>query len=324
MRTIAGDIGGTKVLLQLRELAGGEWHIRLERRYESGNYPTFQSLLQEFCGLISAPVAAACFAVAGPVVGRKATLTNLEWVIDADEVARAFSISHVLLVNDFFAVAAGVPLLLDADLTTIHPAPRDPAFPVAIIGAGTGLGEASVVPTTAGWKVVPGEGGHCDFAPLDETQTRLFTWLQRRFGHVSYERVVSGQGLENIFTFLRDQSPEIEESLDPTDDLPPRIAALAAEGDPIAIQTFEIFIDVFGAEAGNLALKVLARGGVFIAGGIAAKNVPRFTDGRFLRSFQDKGRMRPLMLQIPVFVITNQKVGLMGAAELSAREAATL
>lgn len=324
MKIIAGDVGGTKTLLQLREFAAGSWQTRMERRYESEMYPSFTVLLKEFCALAAGPISAACLAVAGPVVHRKASITNLPWVIDADEIARTFPISRVVVVNDFYAVAAGVPLLSGQDCLLVHRGARDLSFPVAIIGAGTGLGEAVVVPTTAGWRVVPSEGGHTDFAPLDELQTALLAALQQRYGHVSYERILSGQGLVNIFTFLRDATPQREEPLSEEEDLAARIAQLAEAGDPLATRAFEIFIDVYGAEAGNLALKVLARGGVYIAGGIAAKNLARFTDGRFVRSFLAKGRLTELMKQIPVDLITNQKVGLIGAADLAAREAATL
>ena len=287
-------------------------------------YPTFDSLTREFCALTKGPISCACFAVAGPVVGKRASITNLGWGIDAGEIARAFSISRVILVNDFFAVAAGVPLLQDKDFMVIQAAPRDPNFPVAILGAGTGLGEACVVPTGTGWRVVPGEGGHADFAPLDEMQARLLTSLKRRYGHVSYERILSGAGLVNVFNFLRDETSQHQESLHEGEDFAAQVAALADQGDATATRAFEIFIDIYGAEAGNMALKVLARGGVYIAGGIAAKNLKRFTDGRFQRSFLDKGRMRPLLTEIPIFVITNQDVGLIGAADLAAREAATL
>jgi glucokinase len=324
MKIIAGDVGGTKTLLQLREFSGASWQTRLERRYESGMYPAFDALLREFFALINGPVSTACFAVAGPVVGRRASITNLPWVIDADEISRTFSIPRVVLVNDFYAVAAGVPLLSDQDRVSVHAGVRDLSFPVALVGAGTGLGEAVLVPTLSGWQVVSSEGGHCDFAPLDDEQGRLLSALRRRYGHVSYERILSGQGLVNIFSFLRDESPEQEEPLGADEDAAVQIAKMAAAGDALAARTFEIFIDVYGAEAGNLALKVLARGGVYIAGGIAAKNLPRFTDGRFVRSFLAKGRMTELMKRIPVDVIINQNVGLIGAADLAAREAATL
>lgn len=324
MKIIAGDVGGTKTLLVIREFVAGSWQTRLERRYESTMYPSFQTLLKEFCALAGAPLSAACFAVAGPVVHRKASITNLPWVIDADEIIRSFPISRVVLVNDFYAVAAGVPLLSAEDCMSVHGGVRDLSFPVAIIGAGTGLGEAVVVPTASGWRVVPSEGGHTDFAPLDELQTRLLAALQQRYGHVSYERILSGQGLVNVFTFLRDAEPEHAASLSEDEDLAAQIARLAETGHPLATRALDMFIDVYGAEAGNLALKVLARGGVYIAGGVAAKNQARFTDGRFVRSFLAKGRMTDLMKQIPVDLITNQKVGLIGAADLAAREAAVL
>jgi glucokinase len=318
MRIIAGDVGGTKTWLQLREFSEGAWHVRLEERYDSTSYATFDAMLKEFHALVPGPVSTVCFAVAGPVVARIAHVTNLAWTIDADEIARSYSIPRVILVNDFYAVAAGVPLLHDADLVTIHQAERDLTFPVAILGAGTGLGEAVVIPTVSGWRVVPGEGGHADFAPADVTQLRLFEALSREYGHVSYERLLSGQGLVSIFQFLRG------EAFRENGQTPSEVAMLADKGDATAVKAFEIFVDVYGAEAGNMALRVLARGGVYLAGGIAAKNISRFTDGRFFRSFSSKGRLGHLLPHMRVDIITNQQVGLLGAADIAIREASSM
>ena len=318
MRIIAGDVGGTKTWLQLQEFSEGAWHVRLEKRFDSASYGTFDALLKDFYALVSGPVSTVCFAVAGPVVARTAHVTNLSWIIDADELTRSFSIPRIIVVNDFYAVAAGVPLLRDGDLVTIHQAERDLTFPVAILGAGTGLGEASVIPTVSGWRVVPGEGGHADFAPADETQMRLFAALHKEYGHVSYERILSGPGLVSIFQFLRDDAFAEDRQT------PAEVATLADQGDPIAVQAFEIFVDVYGAEAGNMALRVLARGGVYLAGGIAAKNIRRFTDGRFFRSFSAKGRLSHLLPHMRVDIITNEKVGLIGAADIAIREASSV
>lgn len=294
MRLLAGDVGGTKTLLRCIEPDGS---IGRDERYDSGTYASFYDLL---CAFDPGPVDAACFAVAGPVWGGHAGVTNLHWEIEERALAREFSIPRVSLINDFYAVALGVPLLGPDDLLPLHAAPRDRSAPMGILGAGTGLGEAIVM----GRQVLPTEGGHADFAPQDQEQAALFVQLHERYGHVSWERVLSGMGLVNIFTFLGG------EEIDPAE-----IAERADRGDPRAVRAFEIFVDVYGSEAGNMALHVLARGGVYLAGGIAAKNVHRFTDGRFVEAFLRKGRFRELMETIPVDLITNEQVGLIGAVE---------
>ncbi len=289
---LAGDVGGTKTLLRCVDEHGA---VIAESRFESAKYATFDDLLRDFD---AGPFAAACFAVAGPVFQGRAEVTNLGWTMEEEALARTFAIPHVSLINDFYAVALGVPLLGEDDLVPLQRAPRDRNAPIGILGAGTGLGQALLVRG----EVVPTEGGHQDFAPQDEEQTRLFLELHRRYGHVSWERVCSGMGLQNIHTFLGGQALDAAE-----------IAERADAGDPRARHAFEIFIDVYGAEAGNMGLRVLARGGVFLAGGIAAKNQSWFTDGRFLEAFLRKGRFRDVMETMPVDLIVNQEVGLLGA-----------
>ena len=303
MRIIAGDIGGTKTLLRCVEEDGSILH---EGRYDSAGWDTFDELLRAFLRQVDGRADAACLGVAGPVYGGEAEVTNVGWRMSERELERAFPIGRVNLVNDFYAVAAGVPLLEEGDLVPLQAGARDRTQPVAIVGAGTGLGEAIVTWDGSAHHVIPTEGSHADFAPQDEEQARLFLHLLRIHGHVSWERVVSGGGLVNIFTFLGGE-----------DLAPAEIAALAAEGDPRADRAFAIFVDAYGAEAGNLALKCLARGGVYLAGGIAAKNVARFTDGHFVEAFVRKGRFRGLMETIPVDLIVNEEVGLAGAAALA-------
>jgi len=301
MRVLAGDVGGTKTLLRCVFADGS---TALEGRYDSTAYATFDDLLREFLGRTLDAIDAACFAVAGPVFGGRAEITNLGWVMQAEELERTFALRHVSLINDFCAVALGVTLLGESDLLPLQKGQRDRTAPIAVLGAGTGLGEAIVVWHEGGHQVVATEAGHRDFAPQDELQTRLFLHLHQRYGHVSWERVVSGMGLVNIFTFLGGE--EIS---------PAEIAGRAADDDPLAVRAFAIFVDLYGAEAGNMALGVLARGGVFLAGGIAAKNVRWFTDGRFLEAFRRKGRFRDRMETIPVDLIVNEEVGLVGAVE---------
>jgi glucokinase len=314
MRLIAGDIGGTKVLLQLVELtAGGHRAVGPEQRFESAAYATFDALLADFLRGASGTIDAACFAVAGPVFGDRAEVTNLSWKMSASALAEAFSIKRVALINDFFAVALGVPMLAPSDLLSLNAGTRVASAPIAILGAGTGLGQAILVHDGVKYNVVPSEGGHADFAPQDEEQTRLFLALQKKYGHVSWERLLSGMGLVNIDNFLRGIDREYDETI------PIEIASLADSGDDIANRTFEIFVDIYGAEAGNMALRVLARGGVYLAGGIAAKNLRHFTTGRFVESFLRKGRFVDVMRVIPIHVIANANVGLIGAAEAARR-----
>jgi glucokinase len=310
MKLVAGDVGGTKTLLQLVQVVDTERRVLREARFESGKYATFDDLLREF---EPGPVDAACFAVAGPVFENRAEVTNLGWHMEAGALAKAFGIHRPALINDFYAVALGVPLLAEGDLLSLQQGERVKGAPIGILGAGTGLGEAAVIFRGDVWNVVPTEGGHADFAPQDEEQARLFLQLRERYGHVSWERVLSGMGLVNIDNFVRGIDRAYDEQL------PAQIVELADGGDEQALRTMAIFVDAYGAEAGNVALHVLARGGVFLAGGIAAKNIPRFTDGKFIEAFRRKGRFRSLLETIPVDLITNPKVGLIGAVEMAVR-----
>lgn len=306
-RVIAGDVGGTKSLLRCVEANG---QILAEHRFESAAFSGFDDLLSAFVRMCPGPVDSACFAVAGPVFGGTAEITNLGWFVDASRLATLFRIPSVSLINDFYAIALGMPFLAEGDLLPLNRGTRDRTSPMAVLGAGTGLGEAIVTfHPSGGWVVVPGEGGHADFAPQDEEQTRLLLALQKKYaGHVSWERLLSGMGLESIYQFVTGQGKD-----------PAEISALAAAGDAAAIRTMQIFVDIYGAEAGNMALRVLARGGVFLAGGIAAKNMQFFTDGRFVAAFTRKGRFSDLMRGMPVDLVVDETVGLIGAVEAARR-----
>ena len=298
---VAGDVGGTKTLL--RAIDGHGRTVR-EHRYESSAWTTFDDLLRDFLRDSATPVAAACFAVAGPVWEARAEITNLNWVIETEALISAFSIGRIVLINDFHAVALGVPLLAGEDLISLQRGTRDRKRPMAILGAGTGLGEAFVI----NGQVVETEGGHGDFAPQDEDQARFFLHLHRRYGHVSWERALSGAGLVDMFSFFGGEETDAA-----------RVAELADGGDERAQRAAAMFVDLYGAEAGNMALRVLARGGVVLAGGIAAKNAAWFTDGRFMEAFRRKGRFRELMETMPVDLIVREDVGLTGAAEAARR-----
>lgn len=307
VRLLAGDVGGTKTILRLVENA----RIVSERRYESEAYATFEDVVTDFLGHDrSQRIDAGCIAVAGPVIANRSDLTNLRWVIEGQALEHQFSIAQVDLINDFHAIGLGVPLLKPVDLLSLNEGVRRRGEPVAILGAGTGLGESFV--TFAGdlWTVVASEGGHADFAPQDARQAELFLALHEKFGHVSWERLLSGAGLARIYSFLGREEVE-----------PAEVASRADSGDAGAKEAAGMFVDIYGAEAGNMALRILARGGVFLAGGIAAKNQGWFTDGRFLEAFLRKGRFRPLLAETPVDLIVNEKVGLIGAVEMARRTA---
>lgn len=314
MRVVVGDIGGTKVLLRAVEVAGRRRVVAIEQRYESSAWASFDILLADFIARAPGVIEAACFALAGPVLGDYADVTNLSWRIDANALAGRFSIRRVALINDFSAIALGVPLLAPSDLVSLNAGTRVEHAPIAILGAGTGLGEANLFFDGMKWNVVPGEGGHADFAPRTAEQVRLLLALQKKYGeHVSWERLLSGLGLLNIHNLLTGRNRAYEETI------PIEIAAAADAGDATANHAFEIFVDIYGAEAGNMALRTLAGGGVFLAGGIAGKNLRHFTNGRFLEAFVRKGRFRSLLARIPVDLIANPNAGLIGAAEAAVR-----
>lgn len=314
MRIVAGDIGGTKTLLQLVEIeADGSRRILAEERFETQEHSAFEIVLAKFLQG-KGDVASACLAVAGPVVSGRAVLTNVAWDLVDESISSDFQIPKITIVNDFYAVARGVPLLGSADVVEIHRGEYDPEASIAIVGAGTGLGEAFVLPDRGRWRVIASEGGHADFGPNGAVQRELHAFLEELYGRVSYERVVSGIGLSDVYRFFVQRSGAgLPENEIPAEE----IARLAAEGDARANASLDLFVDAYGAEAGNAALKVLARGGVYLAGGIAPRHLDRFRSGRFMRAFTRKGRFSDLMLQFPVRLITEHRVGLIGAADIA-------
>ncbi len=311
---LAGDIGGTKTLLRIDTESG-----MFRKSYPSAGYGGLAEMLDEF--LLEAgtrEIGAACFALAGPVSGRKVRLTNLPWEVDADALAARFAISRVMLVNDFEAVGHGIAALQPDDLLTLQAGePLRHGTRVAA-GAGTGMGVAWLAWTGAAYAVHPSEGGHVDFAPVNELQQGLLGYLQQRHGHVSYERIVSGPGLLAIYEYLRDSgraapSSRLIQAMD-ADDAAAAITHFARfEDEPIARMTEDVFVAVYGAFVGNLALLVLPRGGIYVAGGIAAKISQVLQRGDFTRAFLDKGRYTGLLESMPLHIVTNPDVGLMGA-----------
>lgn len=314
---LAVDIGGTKTLAQISSVDG---EVLFSQRYASSEFASFEDLLAGFLNRLPAdylPIDSACLAVAGPIIGRTAKVTNLPWQIDADVLCQIMPIQQVMLINDFAAVGEGIACLNPEDLMLLQAGKPDLLAPRAVIGAGTGLGQAFMTPLSAGsWQVWATEGGHTDFAPTDGLQQQLLDFLLQQYVHVSYERLVSGMGLVNIYQFLCDLQKSVPE-IDSATDIPAQISELARLNDPLAQQTMQLFVDIYGAQAGNLALTVMPRGGLYLAGGIASKNQPLFSDGRFMQAFLAKGRMKSLLEAIPVYLIRSNEAGLRGAALLA-------
>lgn len=315
---LAGDIGGTKTLLRISAARGARVPL-LQKSYPSAKYASLAEILVEFlCEAGVADIYAACLALAGPVSGRRVKLTNLPWVVDADEIATLFSIGHISLINDFEAVGLGIEALSSTDLLTLQSGEPQTRGVRMAVGAGTGLGVTWLTWQDDGYAAHSSEGGHIDFAPADDLQYELLRYMQQHYPHVSYERIVSGPGLIAIFGFLRDSGHAIPS---------PRLLAALREGDaaavisqfggqtsePIARMTMDLFFKIYGAFVGNIALTLLPRGGVYVAGGIAAKNIHAMQQGTFRHGFRNKGRYVELLDTLPLHVVKNAQVGLLGA-----------
>ena len=318
---ISGDIGGTKTLLQLASFSEGKKYYEFTHRYDSRDYSSFSDILKDFLNKSSAENAAghpvaACLAFAGPIVAQRTKLTNLPWQVDAAEISASFSIADVKLINDFEAVAFAIENLPPNDLVTLQTGnPQAQAMRV-VLGAGTGMGAAWLTWQENRYMPLSTEAGHMDFAPANKLQIGLLEALQNKFGHVSVERVLSGSGLTSIFKYLQTNSAALTEftPIDLNEDSGAAVSKLAQEDKhPVAIQSLQLFAEIYGAYAGNLALAGLCRNGVYIAGGIAPKIIDPLISGGFMRAFSDKGRFSVLMRDIPVHVITNPNASLLGA-----------
>ncbi|HUQ81679.1 MAG TPA: glucokinase [Gemmatimonadaceae bacterium] len=319
---LAGDIGGTKTRLALYEETPNALRLVRHETYDSRSAATLGELVVQFLASSeNPPVAAGCFGVAGPVVGGKARTTNLPWNVSERSMADELRIPRVRLLNDLEAAAYGVIAITDpASLLTLQagePPPEHRAL--TLVAAGTGLGVALMSWDGERYVVAPSEGGHCDFAPQDPLEDELLLWLRSDFGHVSYERVVSGPGLANICRFLRHYRNEPEPAwltarIAGGDPAPVISEAALAHEDAICDEALTRFVSIYGAAAGNFALTALAVGGVFLGGGIAPKILPRILDGPFLTSFAAKGRFAPALGKVPVRVVLAPDVALLGAA----------
>ena len=321
---LAGDIGGTKTNLAVFSREKGPRTALAEATFASGRFPSLEAMVSQFLTQVELEIDRASFGVAGPVVDGRATITNLPWVMNEEglQVALRLPDQSVRLLNDLDAVAHAVPWLGLDDLFTLNQGQAAPRGAIAVIAPGTGLGEAFLTWDGIRYRAHASEGGHADFAPSKPLESGLLHYLQGHLDHVSYERVCSGSGLPNIYHYLRDRSYAEEpswlaERLAAAEDPTPVIvnAALDPESDcKLCKQTLELFVSALGAEAGNLALKVLATGGVYLGGGIPPRILSALKDGPFMHSFQNKGRLSDLLAQMPVHVIRHPQVALLGAA----------
>ncbi|KJH71030.1 glucokinase [Aliterella atlantica] len=341
---LAGDIGATKTILRLVESQATSGDRQLpnqttlhEQTYPSQEFADLVPMVGKFLGEAQQQGSQitpekACFGIAGPVVNNTSKLTNLNWNLEASRLERELQVAQVALINDFVAVGYGVLGLSEEDLHTLQPGTPNTDAPIAVIGAGTGLGQGFVIPQSGSYRVFATEGGHSSFAPRTQLEFDLLQYIleKNNINRVSVERVVSGIGIVAIYQFLRDRKIYPESSslaevyktwereigqAEKSVNLAGEISKAAInKQDALAQKTMEIFIEAYGAEAGDVALKFLPYGGLYIAGGIAAKNLPLMQQGNFLQAFLSKGRMHSLLEQVPIHIVLNPQVGLIGSA----------
>ena len=320
---LAGDIGGTNARLAYFQPQNGHYRLISERVFPSREHSELGEIVTQFMDESAARPEVACFGIAGPVRNGRVETSNLPWVIEQSRLAKQIRLPDTLLINDLEATAWSLGALTAGDLVPLNRVSGPVVGNQAVIAPGTGLGEAGLFWDGSRHHVFASEGGHTDFAPQDDLQIDLLRFLEARFGHVSYERILSGPGLVNVYEFLREsgrgkESPELAAALQ-KGDAAAAISRAALQGtDGLAEKALDVWISVFGAEAANLALKVMATGGLFLAGGISPKILAKLQGPLFLQSFLQKGRLRPLVESIPVQVVTNEKAGLLGAARCAA------
>jgi glucokinase len=320
---LAGDIGGTNARLAYFQPQNGHLRLVSERVFPSREHSELGEIVSQFVDDSGTRPDAACFGIAGPVRNGRVETSNLPWVIEQSRLAKQIHLPSTLLINDLEASAWGIGALSDGDMVPLNRVPSTAVGNQGVIAPGTGLGEAGLFWDGTRHHVFACEGGHTDFGPQGDLQIELLKFLTSRFGHVSYERILSGPGLVNVYEFLRDsgcgkESPSLAAAMQ-TRDPAAAISKAALDGvDGLAEKALDLWISVYGAEAANLALKVMATGGLFLAGGITPKILGKLTGPLFMKSFLDKGRMRPLVESVPVHIVTNDKAGLLGAARCAA------
>lgn len=325
---LAGDVGGTKVHLALYDFINGKLEYKRDERYPAKNYAGLQEIVREFLG--AEKVTSACFGVPGPVRDGRLRLTNLPWTLDSRELSNELGIQYVFLINDLEANGYGIAELQPNQIYTLSEGDASQTGNRALIAAGTGLGEGILIWNGRSHTPYPSEGGHADFAPRNEDEIDLLRFLKQKYnGRISFERVVSGMGLTNVYEFLREVRG-IEE--------PTWLAERMANEDPNAVITelamaarseicekaLDMFVSAYGAESANLALKVLSVGGFYVGGGIAPRIIEKLKDGSFMRAFTDKGRLSQLLVNMPVRVILESRAALLGAAAYAEARAAEI
>jgi glucokinase len=327
---LAGDIGGTHARVALFSVENGRVVLGPLEIYPTHQHASLESVVRAFLDQHRDKPRAACFGVAGPVRDGHARMANLNWVADSSSLAREIECDQVLVINDLVANAWGIGGLAPGDFATLNAGAPDARGNMGVISAGTGLGEAGLYFDGSRHHPFASEGGHTDFAPIDELQTEMLAYLRREFGHVSVERVLSGSGLHQIYRFLRDTGrgdepaslrDEIAAAEDPSI---PVWRAATGGGCALAAAALEIFVSAYGAEAGNLALKVLATGGIYLGGGLAPRIIEQLGKPAFSLAFTGKGRMKEILAAIPVRVILNDEAALIGAARAAATAAGML
>ena len=321
---LAGDIGGTKTNLAVFSAHGKKLRSEASQSFPSKQYSGLTPILKAFLAGANHVIEAACFGIAGPIVDGRVKTTNLPWIVESNELRRVLQVDSIHLLNDLEAGAYGLFTLEDEEFFTLNEGKMRQAGNKALIAAGTGLGEAMLYDDGRHFRPLASEGGHGDFAPRDELEIELLRYLMGRFGHVSYERVISGPGLFNIYRFLKESRGMAEpawltERFAAGDDGGAIVskAALANESE-ICVKALDMFVSIYGAEAGNMALRAKSVRGLYVGGGIAPKILPKLKDGAFMRAFADKGRYADLLAAIPVQVVLNDQAALRGAAYFAA------
>jgi len=316
---LAGDIGGTKTNLGLFYKGKRRPLLKMIETYPSQEAPNLQYIIEEFFRRHQEAVSVACFGIAGPVVNGRCKTTNLPWDVSEAQVKRRFKWNHVRLLNDLTATAHAIPFLKTREFFSLNRAKTRKGGNLALLAPGTGLGESLLIFQNGRYLPIPSEGGHADFSPNNDQEVKLWQYLHAQCGHVSIERVLSGPGFFNIYSWLKDsgqyKEPEwLAREIKKVD--PPKIITQAAmnKGQPLCVATLDIFISILGAVAGNLALTGMTTGGVYLGGGIPPKILPKLKEGMFMKSFTNKGRFKGLLEKIPVRVILNDRAALLGAA----------
>ncbi len=317
---LAADIGGTKVNLALFRQKDNHLELVDSAKFESRKYSGLEEILDEFFQAKHPELERAGFGIAGPVKDGKCNVTNLPWVVDIESLKKRLGLESVWLINDLAAMACGIPFLPDTELDVLQEGALEEGGRIAVLAAGTGLGEAFLLPDQSGrYLILDSEGGHCDFSPRTKLEIELLLFLTEKFGRTSIERVLSGPGLYNIYQFLTEHH-SFEEPSWLTQELQENDPGVVItkhgleRKSPVCEKALEMFVSLYGAIAGNLALQLLTRGGLYIGGGIAPKILPLIKSGLFMESFYSKGRFKPFMHEIPVKVILNDKASLIGMA----------